>query len=232
MLLYLESLYDLDIFLPTIFTYFVPILYELPILGYQAASKWLWTVYFSSRFFGQGIITGPVIPLHMLLGAIVGWAILSPYAKYRGWASGDVDDWATGSREWIIWVSLAALLADASVKLPWFLLRPLWRGSVASGGIQKHLTAFRKNIVRNHGTRLLESQYLAVSVEIHEDSEANQTHHTQWIVWSLNRHSRLQEERKKSSEAITSRVLGLSFLVSIIICTLAIQYNFGNFFSW
>ncbi|KAG4440050.1 hypothetical protein IFR05_004443 [Cadophora sp. M221] len=102
--------------------YFVPILHAVPVFGFQAATHWFWTLDMSPGFFGQGMITGPIIPLHMILGTIVGWGILSPYAKYRGWAPGKVDDWETGSRGWIIWVSLAALLADGSVKLSRFLV--------------------------------------------------------------------------------------------------------------
>lgn len=79
------------------------------------------------------MIIGPYLSLHMLLGAVVGWGILSPYAKHRGWAPGDVDDWATGSRGWIIWVSLASLLADALTKLAWLVLRPLCRDYAGSG---------------------------------------------------------------------------------------------------
>lgn len=224
---------DADTFSQTIFMYFIPIFHELSIFGHQAASKWFWTLDLSPGFFGQGIITGPVIPLHMLIGAIVGWGILSPYAKHRGWAPGEVDDWATGSRGWIIWVSLAALLADASVKLAWFLLRPFWRYYLASGDLHKRPTAFWKKIVRNQEQRPPESQYLAVPVETHDSSEAPQKNLTLGTVRSPNQHSLLKEERNHSPEgSITSTVLGLSFLISIIICTLAIHFIFGNFIPW
>lgn len=71
----------------------------------------------SAGIFGQGMITGPVIPLHMLAGTIVGWAILSPIAKKKDWAPGDVGDWSTGSRGWTLWVGLAILLTDCLVNL-------------------------------------------------------------------------------------------------------------------
>ncbi|KAL8721494.1 MAG: hypothetical protein Q9225_001839 [Loekoesia sp. 1 TL-2023] len=61
----------------------------------------------------------------MLLGAIVGWGLLSPLAKSRGWASGPVDDWTSGSKGWIVWVSLAIMLADSVMSLGWLVLRPL-----------------------------------------------------------------------------------------------------------
>ena len=51
---------------------------------------------------------GPATTLHMLLGAIIGWGILSPLAKSKGWAPGPVEDWSSGSKGWIVWISLAS----------------------------------------------------------------------------------------------------------------------------
>ena len=68
---------------------------------------------------------GSATTLHMLLGAAIGWGILSPLAKYQGWAPGPVEDWSTGSKGWIVWVSLAIMLADSIVSLGWLVLRPL-----------------------------------------------------------------------------------------------------------
>lgn len=48
---------------------------------------------------------------------VVGWAILSPLAKFKGWAPGPVGDMSTGSRGWILWVSLAIMCADSIVSL-------------------------------------------------------------------------------------------------------------------
>lgn len=68
---------------------------------------------------------GPATTFHMLLGAIAGWGILSPLAKSKGWAPGPVNDWSNGSKGWIVWVSLAIMLADSVVNLGWLLLRPV-----------------------------------------------------------------------------------------------------------
>lgn len=68
---------------------------------------------------------GPATTIHMFLGAVLGWAVLSPLAKFNGWASGDVGDWNNGSKGWIVWVSLAIMLSDAIVSLGWLVLRPL-----------------------------------------------------------------------------------------------------------
>ncbi|OMP87759.1 putative oligopeptide transporter [Diplodia seriata] len=109
----------------TVLTYFVPQLRDVPIFGLHLASKWLWTLNPSPAYIGQGIIMGPETTLHMLLGAILGWGVLSPLAKKRGWAPGPVSDWETGSKGWIVWVSLAIMLADSLVSLGWLVLRPL-----------------------------------------------------------------------------------------------------------
>lgn len=68
---------------------------------------------------------GPATTLHMLLGAVVGWGILSPLAKSKGWAPGPVRDWRTGSQGWIVWISLAIMLADSLINLGWLIVRPL-----------------------------------------------------------------------------------------------------------
>lgn len=109
----------------TVCTYFFPILRNLPIFGSQAAHVWLWTLNPSLAYVGQGIIMGAETTSHMALGAVVGWGLLSPLAKAKGWAPGPVDDWEHGSKGWIVWVSLAIMLSDAIVSLGYIALRPL-----------------------------------------------------------------------------------------------------------
>ncbi|KAL9053916.1 MAG: hypothetical protein Q9162_004489 [Coniocarpon cinnabarinum] len=109
----------------TIMTYFMPFLRNLPVFGRHLARKWLWTLNPSPAYVGQGIIMGPTTTAHMLFGAVIGWGILSPLAKSRGWAPGAVDDWESGSKGWIVWISLAIMLADALVSLGWLVARPL-----------------------------------------------------------------------------------------------------------
>lgn len=48
---------------------------------------------------------------------LVGWGVLSPLAKHSGWAPGPVGDMTTGSRGWILWVSLAIMCSDSLVSL-------------------------------------------------------------------------------------------------------------------
>jgi len=86
---------------------------------------------------------GTSTTLHMLLGAIIGWGILSPLAKYKEWAPGPVNDWETGSRGWIIWVSLGIMLSDSVVSLSGLILEPIiksfwWRYGKVSGSGEEY----------------------------------------------------------------------------------------------
>lgn len=111
----------------TLCTYFFPVLRNLPVFGTVAANTWLWTLNPSFAYVGQGIIMGPSTTIHMLLGAVIGWGVLSPLAKYRGWAPGPIDDWESGSKGWIVWTSLAIMLADAVVSLGYIAFTPLFK---------------------------------------------------------------------------------------------------------
>jgi OPT family oligopeptide transporter len=114
-----------DFYFQTLVSYFIPQIHNIPFLGTYLSTTWLWSLNPSPAYVGQGIIMGPATTIHMLFGAILGWGILSPLAKHQGWASGDVSDWNSGSKGWIVWVSLAIMLADAIVSLGWLVLRPL-----------------------------------------------------------------------------------------------------------
>ncbi|KAJ0424842.1 oligopeptide transporter, OPT family [Aspergillus carlsbadensis] len=108
----------------TLFSYFVPQVRDVPIFGPSLAQNWLWTLNPSPAYVGQGIIMGPSTCMHMLFGAVLGWGVLSPLAKARGWAPGPVDSWEDGSKAWIVWVSLAIMLADSIVSLGWLVVKP------------------------------------------------------------------------------------------------------------
>ncbi len=69
------------------------------------------------------MIMSPTTVANIFLGSILGWGILSPLAKKRGWAPGPVGNWDTGSQGWIIWVSLAATLGDSIVTVGWFSIK-------------------------------------------------------------------------------------------------------------
>lgn len=94
---------------------------------------------------------GPSTTAHMLLGAIIGWGILSPVAKHHGWAPGSVGDWNTGSKGWIVWVSLAIMLADSLISLSLLILKPIINHgpTVLSQLRQSHQDGSFANLVRS-----------------------------------------------------------------------------------
>lgn len=84
---------------------------------FSLSSTWLINFQPSLAYMGQGIIMGLNTTVSMLLGAIIGWCILSPISKAKGWAPGPVGDYNDGARGWIVWVSLAIMLSDSIVSL-------------------------------------------------------------------------------------------------------------------
>eukprot|EP01132_Coremiostelium_polycephalum_P000385 gene385-486_t len=106
-------------------TYFFPIVGNLPIFGTYLANSWLWSLTPSLSYVGQGMIMGSKTGISMLIGAVIGWGVLSPIAKNAGWAPGPVENWKTGSKGWILWVSLFIMLAESIVSLLVILIQAL-----------------------------------------------------------------------------------------------------------
>ena len=199
----------------TLVSYFIPQLRGLPIFGLPLARNWLWRLNPSPAYVGQGIIMGPATTLHMLLGAIVGWGILSPLAKSMGWAPGPVGDWTTGSKGWIVWVSLAVMLADSVVSLGWLVLRPLilygpsyYRGvreRISRGGF---VSAFHfASLKKGDYTALTPSGTLSSgndSKQLLDDAEPDAPEH----------------------QLVSNRTVLILLTLSIIICVFSIRYVF------
>ncbi|KUJ14031.1 OPT superfamily oligopeptide transporter [Mollisia scopiformis] len=97
-------------------SYFIPILNALPVFGPAAAGDWLWFLTLSPAFTAFGMILDLSVAYSIVLGAILGWGILSPIAKNHGWAPGLATDMETGVRGWLIWISIAFLLGDAMIR--------------------------------------------------------------------------------------------------------------------
>ena len=101
----------------TLALYFWPILRAIPIFGSYISKHYLWNFQLSAAYIGQGMIMGLQTTSYMLFGCILGWAVLGPLAHYQGWAPGPTDDWKHGAQGWILWVLLAAMVADLVVSL-------------------------------------------------------------------------------------------------------------------
>ena len=156
---------------------------------------------------------GPATTIHMLLGAILGWGILSPLAKSRGWAPGPVDNWTHGSRGWIVWVSLAVMLADSVVSLGWLLLRPV----ILHG--PHYLAQMREHIKHNsvpslfHNTGRSKGAYTVLS------SPSSPTPSRPEVD---------EEPDAPNEHLVSTRTTLILFIFSVILCVIAVHVTFGS----
>ncbi|KAF2001878.1 OPT superfamily oligopeptide transporter [Amniculicola lignicola CBS 123094] len=197
----------------TIVSYFIPQLHDIPIFGLSLANNWLWSLNPSPAYVGQGIIMGPATTLHMLLGAILGWGILSPLARSRGWAPGPVSDWTNGSKGWIVWISLAIMLADSLVSLGWLVLRPLIKYSriyypIARDTIHSHTwkELFTLNITAKQQYTQLPDGSSAIKHHLSEEDEPD----------------------APPEHLISNRTTIISLILSLIICIAGVHVSFPN----
>ncbi|KAL8958931.1 MAG: hypothetical protein Q9183_005738, partial [Haloplaca sp. 2 TL-2023] len=178
-------------------------------------------------YVGQGIIMGPATTLHMLLGAVVGWAVLSPLAKGKGWAEGPVDDWTSGSKGWIVWVSLAIMLADSIVSLGWLILRPLiMHGSQWYQVAQDYIGG--SDLWKRIGSQVShKGAYTAL-----ESSEHDENHRLPSPSGSVSE-PRVEKEAVVDLDAppahlISNRTVLVLLALSILMCVVAVRVVFGT----
>ncbi|KAF1969504.1 OPT superfamily oligopeptide transporter [Bimuria novae-zelandiae CBS 107.79] len=202
----------------TVMTYFIPQLRDVPIFGLPLASKWLWTLNPSPAYIGQGIIMGPTTTLHMLLGAIVGWGILSPLAKHKGWAPGPVSDWTNGSKGWIVWISLAIMLADSLVSLGWLAVRPL----LAVGRLYYPMA---KDIYQTHTWKQLLTLNITrqpAYTQLNDGTSANP-------ITAIKQHLAEDNEPDAPPEhQISNRTTIIGLVLSLIACVVGVHVSFPN----
>lgn len=175
-----------------------------------------------------GIIMGPATTFHMLLGAIVGWGILSPLAKIKGWAPGPVDDWESGSKGWIVWISLAIMLADSVISLGWLILRPiLLHGPRYFADFREHVrrgslsSLVRFGNAKNDGYAPL--SHSASSAPLgNQDLAANEPE-----ADSCQRSRVLPEADAPASHLVSNRLVVILAVLSIAVCILSIRVVFG-----
>lgn len=107
--------------------YFVPQLENPPLdrwLGVSAlavAAAWGFKLYLGPSLFGAGFLMGPRVVLSLVLGAILGWGVLGPIARWAGWAPGEILSFSNGPRGWILWPGVALMVCEAlmSLALSW-----------------------------------------------------------------------------------------------------------------
>ncbi|KAF2267543.1 oligopeptide transporter-like protein [Lojkania enalia] len=201
----------------TIVSYFIPQLHDIPILGLGLANKWLWTLNPSPAYVGQGIIMGPATTLHMLLGAVVGWGILSPLAKKRGWAPGPVSDWTEGSKGWIVWISLAIMLADSLVSLGWLVFRPLIQL------VKLYYPALKENF-HEHTWKDIFSLNISTRGRYNQLNDGASADDP---ITAIKRHLAEENEPDAPPEhLISTRTTVVGLILTLIICIVAVHISF------
>lgn len=112
----------------TVAGYFVPQMEQPPIAewtGYApllVAAAYGWQLEFSFGLMGAGLLIGPRVVLSLVLGAIVGWAVLGPLAYQWGWAPDENRmSYAGGVRGWILWPGVALMVCESlsNLALSW-----------------------------------------------------------------------------------------------------------------
>lgn len=207
----------------TLCTYFFPVLRNLPVFGTVAAHTWVWAFNPSLAYVGQGIIMGAETTLHMLLGAIIGWGILSPLAKARGWAPGEVGDWEHGSKGWIVWISLVIMLVDAIVSLAYVALRPMLTADLMG------FVAAARQQVRQEGIKGLWKCRSHVYSLLQTDDEDGTAQTTDPDL-DQEAHSQVPEEQEDApiEQQIGDRLVSVGLVSSIALCVLTIHLVFGD----
>ncbi|VVT43672.1 uncharacterized protein SAPINGB_P000092 [Magnusiomyces paraingens] len=230
----------------SLFSYFFPILRNIPLFGKNLAKNYLWTFQPSPAYVGQGIIMGLPTVSAMLFGAILGWAILGPMAQRNGWATGPVDDWKTGAQGWILWVSLAIMVADTVVSF------------LTITGISLQKAVFRNNSNSNtatttqnsEGTRLkLKNVFNIIdrfikakgslsftSSESQQQQQQQQQQHNGYTTLnteadSFDSSKSLNEDTDSEPDAEPRHIVGISFAVlglvlSCLYCVVALKLTF------
>ena len=154
---------------------------------------------------------GPATTLHMLLGAVLGWGVLSPLAKTKGWAPGPVEEWNTGSKGWIVWVSLAVMLSDSLVSLGWFIVRPL----IFHG--PEYLSKLREHI---------HDQGLVSVFGLGDTSKG--AYSIIFPIEPVSKSSESQEPDAPLDHLVSNRTIWVLFVLSVSVCVAAMKVVFGN----
>lgn len=114
---------------------------------------------------------------------LVGWAILSPLSRSKGWAPGPVGDMASGARGWILWTSLAIMVSDSLISL-----FPIVREFTI-----KLIRSMKKSSIhiRLPGVAFAPGSFSDITPDDHDDGDEQDPEPPerlvpmQWVLWGL-----------------------------------------------
>ncbi|KAK6202837.1 OPT oligopeptide transporter protein-domain-containing protein [Scheffersomyces amazonensis] len=200
----------------TLLSFFFPILRNIPIFGNYLSNQYKWNFQPSPAYIGQGIIMGLPTVSYMLFGAILGWAILAPLAKYQGWAPGEIDDWIHGGQGWILWLSLSVMISDSIIS---FII-------VAIKSIKNGIKYIRSNNNESLDTLEMEQSLLTDDDRDSNEDPNNSTYspkdRSEPVVVNATR-LELQKDY-----LVSNKVTFLGIILSSVLCIVSIKIVFGD----
>lgn len=168
---------------------------------------------------------GPSTCAHMLFGAVLGWGVLSPLAKSRGWAPGPVDSWENGSKAWIVWVSLAIMLADSIVSLGWLVLKPAL--GIASKVLERISNTRAGSWIASKSPKIMPRSYnySALSPITEESSDPSSLAHAE-THWRTD-----EDEDAPPSQLISMRTVLFLLPLTLLLNVICMHIVFGDVIS-
>lgn len=191
----------------TLLSFFFPILKKLPIFGSYLSTHYQWNFQPSPAYIGQGIIMGLPTVSYMLSGAILGWGILAPLAKYMKWAPGDIDDWVNGGQGWILWISLSVMISDSLVSFVVVTYKSL-----------ANVFAENKQINESHE---LEHQNLLETDSSSNDDPTNSTYTPKNDIETT-------QHDVSPNHLVSNKVALIGVIISSVICVVSVRMVFGT----
>ncbi|SCU96980.1 LAMI_0F08438g1_1 [Lachancea mirantina] len=199
----------------TILSYFLPLIKAVPVFGNHLSKTYLWNFQPSPAYIGQGIIMGLPTVTYMLIGCFLGWGILAPLARYKGWVDpdADVNDWEKGIQGWILWSSLAVMVVDSVVGFVVFTTK-----STLSFCLRNN----KKDLLESMWDDSMESMLLEEEQLINRATNQGRRGSTVKLVSTQIDH----EVDSKHLIKYTTVISGL--IVSSLICVVSMIYLFGS----
>lgn len=202
----------------TIGSYFLPILRSIPVFGTYLSKTYLWDFQPSPAYIGQGIIMGLPTVSYMLFGCILGWGILAPLARYKGWVptDADVNDWERGVHGWILWCSLSIMVADSVVGFIVVTVK-----SIVKFYLVNDKAALLADVWEDSfESMLLEEERM---INSRRNTGASKTHNRVKLVYTDQDHEVAPEHLVKYTTVISGLIFSSIMCIVIIICLFGVE---------
>ncbi|KAK6464592.1 OPT oligopeptide transporter protein-domain-containing protein [Scheffersomyces coipomensis] len=203
----------------TLLSFFFPVLKNIPIFGSYLSNQYKWNFQPSPAYIGQGIIMGLPTVSYMLFGAILGWGILAPLSKYKGWAPGEIDDWIHGGQGWILWISLSVMISDSIISFVIVAFKSIRNGI-------KFLTDPRNSDYDSVQTVEMEQSLLTDDDRDSNEDPSNSTYSPKdQAATVIVTPTRLELQK---DYLVSNKITFFGIILSSVLCIISIKIVFGN----